>query len=104
AAMAAAVGALMAAQDQPVRLAGHSYGGNVALHAALLHVDKLRGLALFEPVFMRALALAGEDAALTSATQFFAAYTDRVQAGESDAVGSMVDYWFGPGAFPKLPQ
>ena len=59
-AMAGAVAAIIDAAGAPVWLAGHSYGGNVALHAALARRADVRGIVLFEPVFFRALALAGE--------------------------------------------
>ena len=104
AAMAAAVAALIAACGEPAWLCGHSYGGNVALHASLRQADVIQGLALFEPVCFRALALAGQRQILESATQYFQSYTDRVAAGDVDAVADMVDYWFGAGTFPQLPQ
>jgi pimeloyl-ACP methyl ester carboxylesterase len=102
-ALAAAIGALIAACGEPVLLCGHSYGGNVALHAAMTHADRVAGLALFEPVFFRALALAGDEAALATATGFFAPYAERVTGGEPEAVAEMIDFWFGPGAFLRLP-
>ncbi|MBN8938677.1 MAG: alpha/beta hydrolase [Rhizobiales bacterium] len=105
AAMARAVGELAASLGQPVWLAGHSYGGNVALHVALQTAshDRIRGLALFEPVFFRALALNGGQAIRDEAFRFFAAYAARAAAGEKNAVAGMVDYWFGPQAFARLP-
>lgn len=102
-AMGAAIGALIEACGASVLLCGHSYGGNVALHAALSHADRVDSLALFEPVFFRALDLAGDLQVLEPAARFFAAYADRVTSGEPAAVGDMIDYWFGPGAFARLP-
>jgi pimeloyl-ACP methyl ester carboxylesterase len=103
AAMGAAVGALIATCAEPVWLCGHSYGGNVALHAALQEGTRVRGLVLLEPVFLRALHLAGDAAGFAAAADYFAAYTRRVDAGDNAAVASMVDYWFGVGAYPRLP-
>lgn len=103
AAMAKAIGELVASLDQPVWLAGHSYGGNVALHVAAAAPDRVRGLALFEPVFFRALALNGNRELLDEAHHFFSDYAARAAAGEKNAVASMVDYWFGPAAFGRLP-
>lgn len=60
-------------------------------------------LTLLEPVAFRALELAGDEQTLGPATRFFSNYADRVTAGESEAVGEMIDFWFGPGAFSKLP-
>ena len=69
--LAAAVSALIASFDSPAWVAGHSYGANVALHAAIAQQSRVRGLVLFEPVFFRGLALAGEDVALASAKTHF---------------------------------
>jgi pimeloyl-ACP methyl ester carboxylesterase len=103
AAMAEAVGALIESCGEPVLLAGHSYGGNVAIHAAARAPGRVRGLAAVEPVFFRALELAGDTATLEAGRRFFEAYAARVDAGEPDAVGLMIDYWFGAGAYGALP-
>jgi pimeloyl-ACP methyl ester carboxylesterase len=104
AAAAAAIGALIESCGEPVRLCGHSYGGNVALHAAISHADLVRSLVLFEPVFFRALDLAGDRQTFEPAARFFAAYADKVSGGEPAAVGEMIDYWFGPGSFAQIPE
>jgi pimeloyl-ACP methyl ester carboxylesterase len=103
AAMGAAIGALIESCGEPVRLGGHSYGGNVALHAAISHAGLVRSLVLFEPVFFRALHLAGDTEMLEPASRFLTAYADRVTGGEPAAVSEMVDYWFGRDAFARLP-
>src|SRR5690348_13175582 len=41
--------ALIDASEHPVHLAGHSYGGGVALHAALQRPDRIASLSLYEP-------------------------------------------------------
>ena len=102
-AMAAAVGKLIETGSDAVWLAGHSYGGNVALHAALRHRARVKGALLLEPVFVRALALADEREALERTRAFVSSYVERVDAGEPEAVSTMVDFWFGDGAFAKLP-
>jgi pimeloyl-ACP methyl ester carboxylesterase len=92
------------AAGAPVWIAAHSYGGNVAIHAALQRPGLVRGLALFEPVFFRALHLAGETETHESARRFFTLYADRVLSGRIEAVADLIDYWFGPGGFARLPQ
>jgi pimeloyl-ACP methyl ester carboxylesterase len=87
----------------PVWVAGHSYGGNVALHAALARRARVAGLALFEPVFFRGLALAGKVAELEAARAHFADYVRRVEGGDNAAVSRMIAFWFGAGAFERLP-
>jgi pimeloyl-ACP methyl ester carboxylesterase len=102
-AMGAAVERLMDFSAEHAWLCGHSYGGNVVLHAALRHHDCVNGIVLLEPVFMRALELAGEQEAFEKARAFFNAYVARVLAGESEAVSTMIEFWFGPGAFDRMP-
>jgi pimeloyl-ACP methyl ester carboxylesterase len=77
------------------RLCGHSYGGNVALHAAIARPMPVQSLVLSEPVFFRALYLAREQQALEAAVRFFSTYADRVERGEAAAVAEMIDYWIG---------
>jgi pimeloyl-ACP methyl ester carboxylesterase len=102
--MADAVAALISSCRQPVRLAGHSYGGVVALHAAVqAGSPAVQHLALFEPVFMRGLQLVNAPL-LPAVTAHFDDYVKRVGAGERGAVGRMVDYWFGAGAYQRLPE
>ena len=103
AAMADAVGAVIRACAEPVYLCGHSYGGNVVLHAAAANAAIVRGCVLLEPVFFRALALAGDTTTLQAATAYFSDYVARVQAGEPEVIRRMVDFWFGDGAYARLP-
>jgi pimeloyl-ACP methyl ester carboxylesterase len=103
AAMGAAIGVLIQSLGRDVHLCGHSYGANVALHAAVSNRSKVGRLTLLEPVFFRALHLVGDKEVLEPAVRFFSAYADRVTGGEPEAVCDMIDYWFGGGAFAKLP-
>lgn len=103
-AMAEAVTALVETVNGPLILAGHSYGGNVSLHVAAKQPHRLAGLAVFEPVFFRALELQGARTMLESAGSFFADYVARVSSGDPDAIGQMIDFWSGPGAFERLPE
>jgi pimeloyl-ACP methyl ester carboxylesterase len=103
-AMAASVGALIEGRATPVWLCGHSYGGNVALHAAIAHRERIKGLLLIEPVFIRALELAHELDLLVQIRAYFANYMVRVAFAEPDIVGLMIAFWFGKGAFEAMPQ
>jgi pimeloyl-ACP methyl ester carboxylesterase len=103
-AMGAAVGALIDSCGETVRLCGHSYGGNVALHTAIARRSRVETLVLLEPVFFRAMCLAGKQQSFEQALRFFGAYADRVTGGEPGAVGEMIDYWFGAGTFARMPQ
>ena len=102
-AMAEAIVQLIDSQGEDVWLSGHSYGANVALHAALSSKQRVRGVVMFEPVFMRALELAGEREELAKTRAFFETYLARVDADDRDAIGLMVDFWFGPRSYARLP-
>ena len=104
AAMGSAVAHLIESLEGPVRLAGHSFGGNISLQAALqARPDAVERIVLFEPVYFRALQLTGDAAALDPAAAYFEDYARRATAGEPQVVGLMIDYWFGEGAFARLP-
>lgn len=103
AAMAAAVAELAEKQEGAIWLCGHSYGANVALHAAVRLGSKVAGLVLIEPVFLRVLQLV-EDAQFESARAFFSDYVARAEASEPDAIGIMIDFWCGKGYFGRLPE
>ncbi len=86
----------------PLLLAGHSYGGVVALRMALRGRVPLAGLALLEPVALGVLELLG-DAEFAPAKTVFDAYVNSVLGGDHRAVQRMVDFWFGAGAFGRMP-
>jgi pimeloyl-ACP methyl ester carboxylesterase len=61
-------------------------------------------MVLFEPVFFRALQITGNRDILDPAAAYFASYAARALAGESGVVRLMIDYWFGEGAFARMPE
>jgi pimeloyl-ACP methyl ester carboxylesterase len=99
----ALVEALAAQLGPPAVLAGHSYGGVVALGVALRGRIPVGGLVLFEPVALNMLTLADDVDAYATARAIFDDYIRRVEGGESAAVRTMIDFWFGEGAFGNLP-
>lgn len=103
--MGSAVAHLAESIGGPVRLAGHSYGGVVALQASLQAAPgTIERLVLFEPVFFRALQIIDDREALDPAAAHFESYASRASAGESGVVRLMIDYWFGEGAFARMPE
>lgn len=103
--MGAGVARLAESIGGPIRLAGHSYGGVVAVQAAVQAtpgtIDKM---VLLEPVFFRALQIINDREALDPAAAHFEFYARRASAGESGVVRLMIDYWFGEGAFARMPE
>jgi pimeloyl-ACP methyl ester carboxylesterase len=95
--------ALSAAVGEAVVLAGHSYGGVVALQATLRGRIAPRALALFEPVAVPVLDVAGEAEAFASTQALFEDYRGAFEGGDRQAARKMVDYWFGVGVFDLMP-
>jgi pimeloyl-ACP methyl ester carboxylesterase len=89
-------------QPDGIVLAAHSYGGNVALHIALAGKVKVAALVLIEPVALAILPVLGEEAAYREAKTLFDRYIAKGRA-DADAVGIMIDFWFGAEAFGRMP-
>ncbi len=99
AATLAALGALAA----PVTIGAHSFGAVIALQMALSGKLAIARLVLFEPVAFGVLPASGEQAAFDAAKPIFERYAARHRAGDADAVAIMADFWFGAGAFARMP-
>jgi pimeloyl-ACP methyl ester carboxylesterase len=101
--MAQAVEQVIGERDRPIRLAAHSFGSNVALAIALGGRVAIDWLVLFEPVTMKILPVAGEDMAFAAAKSAFDSYVERFRRGEPWALETMIEFWFGPGGFDRMP-
>jgi pimeloyl-ACP methyl ester carboxylesterase len=96
--------ALLDGLARPAVLAGHSYGGVVALLLALRGTVKPGALVLFEPVAVPLLAAVGDREGFASAQALFDDYRGAFEAGDRLAVRKMIDYWFGAGTFDEMPE
>ena len=98
------VQALARRAGAPVHLVGHSFGGTVALAAALAGTIDIASLSLFEanPLAM----LEGHDGrALYDQTLHMSQdFAQAVTAGEFDAPSRVIDFWGGPGVFAAMPE
>ncbi len=97
---------VFAAAGDPFCLVGHSYGGAVALMAALAWPDRVRAIALYEPTLFSLLEqeAPGQEAAngIRSAAADAAA---AVEAGDLDAAAErFIDYWMGEGSWRRMPE
>jgi pimeloyl-ACP methyl ester carboxylesterase len=89
---------------QPVHLVGHSFGGTIALAAALAARIEVRSIATFEANPLLLIAAQGRADLFEQARAMAAGFEAAHHAGERDAAGRVIDYWGGSGAFAALPQ
>src|SRR5262249_30968106 len=97
--------ALIDASAGKLHLVGHSYGGGVALHAALVRPDRIASIALYEPSVFHLLRQMGAPGALALAE--IGRVADSVCRGVLSgdyrgAAAGFVDYWNGPGAWEAM--
>jgi len=89
-----------------VALVGHSYGGAVALVAALAHPDRVRAMALYEPTLFALLD--AETPAPNEADGIRNVVADAgvaLDAGNQDAAAQLfIDYWMGSGSWTRTPE
>lgn len=96
---------VLAAAGSPLTLVGHSYGGAVALMAALAAPARVRRLVLYEPVLFSLIDADGpppNDADGIRAA--VAAAGAALDADDRDAAAShFIDYWMGEGSWQRTP-
>ncbi|HUO65860.1 MAG TPA: alpha/beta hydrolase [Terriglobales bacterium] len=97
---------LFARAGERYHLVGHSYGGAVALGAALAEPGRVDSLVLFEPVLFSLLI--AEDPTQLAVREIAAVRDDTVAAlerGDVHASGArFVDYWMGAGTWAAMPE
>ena len=96
---------VLARAGSPFTLVGHSYGGAVALIAALANPDAVKALVLYEPTLFALID--AEKPAPNDADGIRSAVAVSVAAleqGNDDlAAEHFIDYWMGEGAWAKTP-
>lgn len=95
--------AVVAHTKSPVHLAGHSWGGSVAIATALRKKAALTSLILIEANPCDVLRQSGEAELYAAAKSMSDAYIAAYRAGEPEAARRVIDFWTGEGAFAKLP-
>jgi pimeloyl-ACP methyl ester carboxylesterase len=92
--------------NPPFALVGHSYGGAVALLAALANPGRVRALALYEPTLFSLVD--AERPPPNDADGIRDTVSDAggaLDAGNHDAAAErFIDYWMGPGAWRQTPE
>jgi pimeloyl-ACP methyl ester carboxylesterase len=101
----AALAPLLDMVGPSVALVGHSFGGAVALKAALLHPARVRALVVYEPALFSPLVRHRQGDPLTAEFVALAEETTRaVAAGDlAGAARRFVDYWHAPGTWDATP-
>lgn len=99
-----AVVAVLSTLSEPAHLVGHSYGGLVALRVALAHPERVRSLALYEPVAFSVLRSAGREDGIRDLDQANEGglITSDTTGGSEIWLRRFVDYWNGAGAFDAM--
>lgn len=97
---------VFARAGEPFALVGHSYGGAVALIAALAQPRRVRALALYEPTLF---ALVDAESPPPNDADGIRGAVARaataLDAGDADgAAGHFIDFWMGKGAWARTPE
>lgn len=95
--------ALLAELDAPAHIAAHSFGGLVAMEAALRAPEKIRSLALYEPVIVVLAAAHGSPEARKEIDAIGALMTIDTRDGYAAWIEAFIDWWNGPGFYRTLP-
>jgi pimeloyl-ACP methyl ester carboxylesterase len=93
------------AAGAPLSLVGHSFGGSVALIAALARPERVRAVAVYEPTLFSLLeqeqTAHPDGEGIRNAVVAAAAALD---AGDTSAAAEhFIDYWMGAGAWKRVP-
>jgi pimeloyl-ACP methyl ester carboxylesterase len=101
---AALVAPLLAAPGG-VHLVGHSYGGGLALKLAAMHPDKVKSVAVFEPVLFRLLFdYHRRDRAASEIVIVARRIRQWLAIGQAErSAQCFVDFWSGTGSWDAMP-
>jgi len=96
--------ALLASIGEPAFVFGHSFGGLVAVEAALREPERFRALALFEPVIVVLAARSGSEEARAQCARVEEAKQLDTTGGLEPWLEWFIDWWNGPGFYRTLPE
>jgi pimeloyl-ACP methyl ester carboxylesterase len=97
----AALVALLDTLAEPAHLVGHSYGGFLALQAALARPARVRSIAAYEPVAFGILD-EPDDAALRAPLATLPDHYDLTHGADDAWLEAFVDWWNGAGAWRAM--
>jgi len=91
--------------DGPISLVGHSFGGNIAMKAALSIETRVKKLILIDPNPFHLLGQQHKDEANAEITAVRDHFVDHFEQKNWDAAGLVfVDYWFGSGTWAGMDE
>jgi len=90
----------------PFYLVGHSYGGALALVAAIAHPERVSKMVLYEPTLFSLLAEESPDqAAFKEIYDVADAAASDIKLGDDDkSAERFIDYWMGKGSWAATPE
>lgn len=88
----------------PVHLVGHSFGGTVALAAAMARGFEVSSLSLFEANPVTVLRHHGYSALHSITLRMSQDFECAVHVGERDAAARIIDFWGTKGDFSAMPE
>ncbi len=86
-----------------VHLVGHSFGGLVALAAALRHNPRIASITVLEAPATELLRTCGESQHYDAIRHMRHAYFGDYAAGNAEAIATMIDFYGGAGTFASWP-
>ncbi|MDG1709498.1 MAG: alpha/beta hydrolase [Emcibacteraceae bacterium] len=91
-------------KGEPVHFVGHSYGGVVALAAALSESFNVAKLTLFEPVAISVTKTFNDLNSLNIIEEFVKDYHQAAKTREQNACSRVINFWGGKGSFEMIPH
>jgi len=88
----------------PVHLVGHSFGGTVALAAALANSIDVASLAIFEANPLSLIRDRSRETHYQDVLTLSHEFRDAVDAGKTDAAAIIIDFWGGRDTFASMPE
>ena len=91
------------AAGERFHLVGHSYGGAIALKAALTDPKRVQSMVLYEPTLFAVLEK--DEPAAREICEVVADGVKALERGDTEALAErFIDYWMGPGSWAATPQ
>ena len=89
---------------EPVHLVGHSFGGAVALAAALAGAIDVLSIATFEANPLALMRERGHEELFEETRRMSFDFEAAYHAGDRESAGRVIDFWGGDGSFAAMPE